>query len=288
MKPLRPQRLGLAAAAAALTAACSPLSLFATLAPKDPAIRSVDGAAYGPDPRQKLDVYAPRAATGAAPVAVFFYGGSWDTGRRQDYNWVGRALAARGFVTVVVDYRLYPQVRYPGFLEDGAQAVRWSIDHAKDFGGDPHRIVLIGHSAGAYSAVMLGLDRRYLVKAGVDPSWIKAMAGLCGPYDFLPLEGQITPKIFGQEKDLQATQPLSYVRKDAPAAFLATGDQDTMVYPRNTTALAAALRAKGAVVEEHVYPGVDHVNMVLALSRTFRGKAPVLDEMTAFLEAHSR
>jgi acetyl esterase/lipase len=288
MKLLRPQRLGLAAAAAALTAACSPLSLFATLAPKDPAIRSVEGAAYGPDPRQKLDVYAPRTATGAAPVAVFFYGGSWDTGRRQDYNWVGRALAARGFVTVVADYRLYPQVRYPGFLEDGAQAVRWSVDHARDFGGDPARIVLVGHSAGAYSAVMLGLDRRYLLKAGVDPSRIKAVAGLSGPYDFLPLEGQITPRIFGHEKDLRATQPLTYVRKDAPAAFLATGDQDTMVYPRNTTALAAALRAKGAVVEEHVYPDVDHVKMVLALSRTFRGKAPVLDQMTAFLDAHSR
>jgi acetyl esterase/lipase len=288
MNPLRSPRLGLAAAAAALTAACSPLSMFATLAPKDPAIRSVDGAAYGSDPRQKLDVYAPRGAAGGAPVAVFFYGGSWDTGRRQDYNWVGRALAARGFVTVVADYRLYPQVRYPGFLEDGARAVRWSVDHAKDFGGDPGRIVLIGHSAGAYSALMLGLDRRYLVEAGVDPSRIRAMAGLSGPYDFLPLEGEITPKIFGQEKDLQATQPLAHVRPDAPPAFLATGDQDTMVYPRNTTALAAALRARGAVVEAHLYPGVDHVKMVLALSRTFRGTAPVLDQMTAFLDAHSR
>src|ERR1700722_1757164 len=119
------RRLGLAAIAASLAAACAPLSLFATLAPKDPALRSARGVAYGPEAYQKLDVYAPRRAKGqaGAPVAVFFYGGSWDTGRRQDYNWVGQALAARGFVTLVPDYGLYPAVRYPGFLQNGAKAV---------------------------------------------------------------------------------------------------------------------------------------------------------------------
>lgn len=275
-------------AAAALTAACSPLSLFAALAPKDPAIRTVEGASYGADPRQKLDVYAPRAARGAAPVAVFFYGGSWDTGRRQDYNWVGRALAARGFVTVVADYRLYPQVRFPEFLGDSAQAVRWAVDNAMAYGGDPHRIVLVGHSAGAYNAVMIGLDSRYLRAAGVDPARVKAMAGLSGPYDFLPLDGAISQRTFGEAADLAATQPTSFVRADAPAAFLATGDKDTMVFPRNTHRLAALLRAKGAVVEEKTYVGLDHVNMVLSLARLLRGKAPVLDDMTRFLTVQSR
>src|SRR5688572_12343511 len=189
--PPRPitKRLGLTAAAAALTAACSPLSMFATLSPKDPASLGVRGEAYGPGPRQKLDVYVPRRQAGGAPVAVFFYGGAWDSGRRQDYNWVGRALASRGFVTLVADYRLYPQVRYPHFLEDGALAVRWATDNAARFGGDPERIVLVGHSAGAYNAVMLGLDPRYLKAAGVEPGRIKAVAGLSGPYDFLPFEG---------------------------------------------------------------------------------------------------
>lgn len=281
------KRLTLAAVAGALTAACSPLTLFATLSPKDPAARAAQGVAYGPGPRQTLDVYGPRGGGGQAPVAVFFYGGSWDSGRRQDYNWVGRALASRGFVAIVADYRLYPEVRYPAFLEDGALAVKWAVQRAREYGGDPDRIVLVGHSAGAYNAVMLGLDPRYLREAGVDPAKVKAVAGLAGPYDFLPLEGAITRRTFGEAADLPATQPLAHVGKTSPAAFLATGDADTVVYPRNTAALARKLREAGVPVEERHYPGVDHIRMILALSRPLRGRAPVLDEMTDFLRRHA-
>jgi acetyl esterase/lipase len=283
------RRLGLASVGAALAAACAPLSLFATLSPKDPAARSAAGVAFGPAAHQRLDVYGPHRNKGQAPVpvAVFFYGGSWDSGRRQDYSWVGKALASRGFVTVIPDYGMYPKVRYPGFLEDGALAVRWAQDHAAAFGGDPSRIVLIGHSAGAYNAAMLALDRRYLTAAGVNPGHVKALAGLSGPYDFLPLTDPIAQRTFGEAADLPGTQPVAYVRPDAPPAFLATGDKDTMVFPRNTVRLAARLRQAGAIVEERHYPELGHVDMALALSRPFRGKAPVLQQMTDFLHLHA-
>jgi acetyl esterase/lipase len=279
------RRAGLIALTGSVLSACSPLSLFATFTPKDAAKAPEHGVAYGPDPRQALDVYAPRRETAPAPVAVFFYGGSWDSGRRQDYGWVGRALAAQGFLTIVPDYRLYPAVRYPSFVEDGALAVRWAVDHAQALGGDPSRIVLIGHSAGAYNAAMLALDDRYLKAAGVDPKVVRAFAGLSGPYDFLPLDGPITRQTFGEYPDLPATQPAAYARADSPPAFLATGEGDTTVRPRNTRILAAALRAKGGVVEERHYEGLNHADTVLALSRPFRGKAPVLAEMAAFLKA---
>jgi acetyl esterase/lipase len=282
------RRIGLAAIGAALAAACAPLTMFATLTPKDPAVREAHNVAFGPDAHQRLDVYAPRGKGQAGlPVAVFFYGGSWDTGKRSDYGWVGQALASRGFVTVVPDYGLYPAVRYPGFLEDGAQAVRWAQDHAAEFGGDPDRIVLVGHSAGAYNAAMIALDPRYLTAAGVDPRRIKALAGLSGPYDFLPLTDPIAQRTFGEAKDLAATQPTSFVTPASPPAFLATGDDDTMVFPKNTVKLAAKLRAAGVEVREEHYPGVDHVRMVLALSRPFRGRAPVLQQMSEFLHAHA-
>lgn len=283
-------RLVLIAAVAALTSACTPLSLFATLSPKDPSSLVVRGEAYGPGARQRLDVYTPprtMGAVGAAPVAVFFYGGSWDSGRRQDYGWVGRALASRGFVTIVADYRVYPEVRYPGFLEDGAQAVKWARDNARRYGGDPDRIVLAGHSAGAYNAVMLGMDGKYLRAVGVDPQVIKAVAGVAGPYDFVPFDDPIAKRIFGKSDDPPATQPMAYVTKQSPAAFLATGDADTIVYPRNTTALAKKLREAGVPVEERYYPGVGHTRILLALSRPLRGEAPVLDEMTEFLREHA-
>jgi acetyl esterase/lipase len=265
--------------------------MFATLSPKDPAAIVAKGEAYGAHPRQRLDVYAPprsalRGTAGEAPLAVFFYGGSWDSGRRQDYNWVGRALASRGFVTIIADYRLYPEVKYPAFLEDAALAVRWACDHAARFGGDPTRIVLAGHSAGAYNAAMLALDGRYLKAAGVEPGRVKALAGLSGPYDFLPLQGEISRRTFGGTADLPGTQPMAYVTAASPPAFLATGDADNMVWPRNTVALARTLRDAGVEVEERHYPEVDHINMVLALSRPLRGRAPVLDEMTEFLRRH--
>lgn len=278
------RRAGLTALTAAMTSACSPLSVFATLTPKDAARVEGHGRRYAQGPRGGIDVYAPPIAHGLAPIAVFFYGGSWDSGRRQDYGWAARALAAQGFLTLVPDYRLYPQVRFPSFLEDCAQAVRWAVDHAAELGGDPDRIVLVGHSAGAYNAAMLALDPRYLNAAGVDPKRIKAFAGLSGPYSFLPLDGPITRQTFGDAADLQATQPTAFARADAPPAFLATGDKDTTVYPRNTRKLAAALREAGAKVEERHYAGVDHAGTVLALSRPFRGRAPLLAEMTAFLK----
>lgn len=268
------------ALALAGTAACSPLTAFATLTPKDPADASARDVVYGQGPRRTLDVYAPPAVGGQAPVAVFFYGGSWESGRRQDYGWAGRALAARGFLTLVPDYRLGP---YPEFLQDGAAAIRWATEHARAYGGDPSRIVLAGHSAGAYNAVQLALDPRYLKAEGVDPAVIKAAAGLAGPYDFPALDDPLTRRVFGQAPDVSATQPGAYARPDAPPVFLATGDADREVAPRHTTALADQLRAKGAVVQEKHYPGVNHVEILLALSRPFRGQAPVLDDMAGFL-----
>lgn len=168
-----------------------------------------------------------------------------------------------------------------------ALAVRWAVDHARAYGGDPDRVVLVGHSAGAYNAVMLGLDGRYLRAAGVDPKVVRAVAGLSGPYDFLPLTDPIAIRTFGQAQDLPATQPTSFVAQTSPPAFLATGDADTTVYPRNTTRLARKLREAGVEVEERHYAGIDHIRMVLALLRPLRGRAPVLEEMTSFLQRHA-
>ena len=249
------------------------------------------GVSYGDHPRRKLDVYAPpRGATGGAgdrPVLVFFYGGAWNSGRRKDYGWAARALAAQGFVVVTPDYRLYPEVRYPAFLEDAALAVRWTVEHAPSLGADPARLSLAGHSAGAYIAAMLALDPSHLAAAEVPSGVVKAFAGLSGPYAFLPLDGEITTRTFGHVDDLPATQPIGFARASAPAAFLATGEGDTTVRPRNTRKLAKALREVGTVVEEQVYPGLDHAAPLLALSRPFRRKAPVLTQMTGFLKAQA-
>lgn len=262
----------------------SPLSLFDAIGPRDAGGRlAARDKVFGKNARNTLDVYVPVAAAESAPVLVFFYGGSWDSGSKEDYAFVGHALAAQGFVTVLPDYRLYPQVRFPDFLQDGAAAIAWVRDNIAAYGGDPRRIVLAGHSAGAYNAVMLGLDPRYLEGEGVDPKVIRAVAGLSGPYDFLPLDTDTTTKVFGQAADLSQTQPVNFAGPLSPPAFLATGDGDTTVKPRHTASLAARLRAANVPVQERVYRGLDHKDTLLALSVTFRSKAPELAEMSSFL-----
>ena len=279
----------IAAASATLLSGCSVLTLFNTLTPRDPAVHAGRDIAYGPDPRQQLDVYTPKtSAAGPAPVLVFFYGGGWTSGRRQDYGFAGHALAAQGFVVVVPDYRVAPAHPYPDFVQDAASAVRWAHDHAAEYGGDPDRIVLSGHSAGAYLALMLTMDDDFLRAAGVDFSVIKGAAGLSGPYDFYPFDVDSSRIAFGSYPDPKATQPITYAsRPHRPPVLLIQGEKDALVGVKNSVNLAAALKAAGNPVTVHLYPGLSHPDTVLALSEPFRGKAPILAEVADFLHAQT-
>ena len=248
--------------------------------------RAASGVAFG-DHGQRLDVWRPAGARGsngaARPVIVFFYGGGWHAGTRSGYAFAGRALAAQGFVVVVPDYRKVPAVRFPDFVADAAEAVRWTRDHARDFGGDPGRIALMGHSAGAYLAVLLGLDARYLIATCADPHVVKAVVGLSGPYDFYPFTTDNSRNAFGAFPRPEETQPIHYARADAPPMLLVTSDADTTVKPRNTRALYAKLKELGAPVAMRDYPPLSHEGVVMALSTPFRGRAPVLADSIAFL-----
>jgi acetyl esterase/lipase len=279
----------LSSLSSALMAGCSPAGLlngFSRLA-GDQARLALSDASFGDDPRLKLDVWVPRGASSAPrPVVVFFYGGGWTSGERGDYGFVGRAFAASGFVTIIPDYRLVPQVRFPAFIEDGARAVRWTRDHAAQFGGDPERIDIAGHSAGAYIGAMLALDRHYLADAGVDPAAIRAAAVLSGPYDFYPFTEQRSRDALGAWPRPLETQPIHFVRPDAPPMLLMHGTADTVVRPRNSQRLAAALKSAGAKAELKLYPGKSHIDTIKSLSPLFRGATTALSDSVAFFEAH--
>jgi acetyl esterase/lipase len=263
-------------------AACSPLKMFNTVMPKDGGVRlAVRDAPFGPDPRQRIDIYVPKTTSSRRlPIIVFLYGGSWNSGMKEGYSFVGRALAARGFVVAIPDYRLVPTVSYPAFLVDNATAVRWVRSHSGEFGGDADRVVLAGHSAGAYDAAMLALDPRWL---GDDRKAVRGLVGLAGPYDFLPFDGPVVEKTFGEVADPASTQPVTYVRAGDPPAFLATGDKDQVVRPANSDSLARRLEAVGTPVERRRYPRVGHAGLVTAIAKPLRGRAPVLDDMVAFV-----
>jgi acetyl esterase/lipase len=265
-----------------MLAACSPIGAFDALVPKDGGARLViRDEAYASGKRRGLDIYAPKGSRGSdkLPVIVFFYGGSWKEGAKEGYGFVGRALAARGFLVVVPDYRLTTQAPYPAFLEDSASAVRWVRANAARFGGDPDRIVLAGHSAGAYNATMLSVDPRWL---GDDRRAVKGLAALAGPYSFLPLDTKVTIETFGKVADLESTQPVNFASAGDPPTLLIAGAKDHFVFGSNSVAMAMKLSEAGVPVETRIYDELGHVGVVTALSTLFRSKAPVLNDLGAF------
>ncbi|RMN08596.1 Esterase/lipase/thioesterase protein [Pseudomonas savastanoi pv. glycinea] len=262
---------------------CSPLKLLNTLNPTGP-VDHVYGVAYGQDPRNTLDVYTPQTKPANAPVVVFFYGGSWNTGSKANYAFVGEALAARGMVVVIADYRLYPQVRYPSFLEDSAKALAWAHKHAKTYGGDPDRLYVMGHSAGAYNAAMLALDPRWLTREGLSPSILSGWIGLAGPYDFLPIENADVKPVFFFPDSPPDSQPINHVSSSAPPALLMASNTDSLVTPkRNTGGLARALREAGVPVRDLYFSRTNHGTLVGAFAKLLSGLAPVVDEVDMFV-----
>ena len=239
------------------------------------------GVAYGDGDRQKLDIYGPKDPKGPAPVVMFIYGGSWKQGQRQDYQFVGRALAANGFVVVIPDYRLYPEVTYPKFLEDNAAAAKWIEDNIESYGGDISRFYIAGHSAGAYNAVMLGLDSSFLREYNVTMP-VKAIVGISGPYDFYPFEYDEVRNTFGSAANPEGTQPVNLVTSDDPPFLLLQGNQDPIVRMQNTDHLARKLKDAGDWVTVKYYQNVGHMEAVFAIGAMWRWRAPVLSDMVAF------
>lgn len=247
------------------------------------------GIAYGPEPRQALDVYTPAGLTVARghegrPVVVFFYGGSWQSGSRSYYRFIGEALTAHGIVTVVVDHRLYPEVVFPAFVADAAQAVAWVHSNIASFGGDPDRIFLMGHSSGAHIAALLATDRSYLRDAGVPAARVRGLIGLAGPYAIDPFRYRTTRAIFAGLATPAPMQPLSFVDGREPPMLLVHGSRDETVYPANSHALAAAVRAAGGEADV-VAVDVGHIELVLTLARPLKSRTGTLDRIAAFIVA---
>jgi len=240
---------------------------------------------FDPSHQLALDVYR-LPGTEHAPVVVFFYGGSWKSGKRSWYRWVGEALAQRGLVVVIPDYRLWPNVRLDGFMQDAAHAVAWTHAHAAEYGGNSAQLFVMGHSAGAHIGALLATDVHWLNAVGMQPRDLSGFIGLAGPYDFLPLKDPDFIDMFGSTHDEQLhSQPVHYVDGDEPPMLLMQGTTDKIVWPRNAQSLASALQREGEPVELKMYPDIGHTAILLALSRPFRGKAPALDDTVGFIQA---
>jgi acetyl esterase/lipase len=265
-------------------------SLFAGLNATDrrAGIEAQRGIVFDAAHDLKLDVYRP-AGVVHAPLVVFLYGGSWVRGERAWYRFVGTALASRGVVVVIPDYRKYPQVKMDGFMQDAARAVAWAYRHAQAEGGTPDDMFVMGHSAGGQIGALLATDPAWLAPYGLRPDQLAGFIGLAGCYDFMPIPANEKDMLgmFGRDAAAQArAQPVRFVRGDEPPMLLLQGQADREVAPANALSLARALQARHDAVTLRLYPDVGHNALVFALSRPFRAEAPTLQDVLRFIHEH--
>ena len=266
---------------ALLCSACSPVGVMNALIPSG-GYRSYPDIAYQQGEERVLDLYVP-AHGHSRGVVVFFYGGSWESGHRQDYRFVAEALTARGYSVVIPDYRKYPDVVFPAFVEDAAAAVAWVHRHIAEYGGDPGRIFVAGHSAGAHLAALLALDPHYLQAQGMSPMDLRGMIGLAGPYDFLPLQTARLNAVFPGEHLQFLSQPVNVLQTPNPPLLLLVGLKDNTVLPRNSESLAQHIQRAGGKAELRYFNDYGHINMVLKLARPFRGDGHLLETIVEFM-----
>ncbi|MEP1231314.1 MAG: alpha/beta hydrolase, partial [Litorimonas sp.] len=235
-------------ASMATLAACAPVNVLNGITPSG-SFSKTKNVSFGDASRQKMDIYIANEPRENSPVIMFVHGGSWDSGSKDIYKFLAEGFTQEGFDVVVPNYRLYPEVRYPTFIEDNALAVAQT---AKRFPNRP--IALMGHSAGGYNVLMLGLVPKYLEAVGVDRcSQIAGIAALSAPVGVVPLDSEPLITAF-PDRFAKDDAPLNVVDGPAPQMFLANGQEDTTVYPDNAVALGKKITERGGAAQVKIYP----------------------------------
>lgn len=267
--------------------ACSPVTVLNAMVPESGYQHQAD-IVYADNPRLKLDIYKPVSTTGSKKPAtiIFFYGGGWEAGEKADYKFVAEAFTSQGMMVVIPDYRVFPEVVFPEFLQDAAHSLAWTKEHIAEFGGDPEQLFVAGHSAGAHIAAMLTLNPVYLQQVGMQPQQLSGLIGLAGPYDFLPLKSETLKEIFGEESQRWQSQPINFVTTQHPPTLLLVGKRDRTVLSRNSYRLADKLKQQGNWVELVEFDEYGHVAMVAKLAKPLRGEGALLTAIVRFVEQH--
>ena len=274
-----------------LLSGCSGLGVLNSLTTDD-GYAVASNIPYDNDTGMALDLYNIRGSRDA-PVVIFLYGGRWSEDSKDQYKFVGQALTSQGFITVIPDYRKYPQVRFPTFVQDAAKAVKWTHDNIQKYGGNPRKIFIMGHSSGAHLAAMLALNEEYLKAVGGSRSWLRGMIGLAGPYDFLPLTAPDLRDMFGPPDRYELSQPILFTDGKNPPLLLLHAEDDETVLIKNTLNLARAVAKAGGPVETLIYPKVgcpalnSHYCIVATIAAPLRRQSDVLAGITDFIRRRS-
>lgn len=274
----------------ALTA-CSPTRALNAVVPSSSytLVSDVPYIADGAHVRQTMDIYIPEQTSHKQNIVVFLYGGGWDDGDKADFEFIGQAFARLGYITVIPNYRLFPEVEFPAFINDAAAAVQAIPNHVPSactaLQANERGLILIGHSAGAHSAAMLLANPSYLG----DSLPINAFIGLSGPYD-LPLDHERVGEKFSQVEGNEANPVVIISERkpsNLPPTLLLHGEADTIAKPTHSESFATELNALGVPTTFKLYPSRRHVALVASLASPLRFWTPAYEDIQVFLTKHN-
>jgi len=243
-------------------------------------IRSVSSHDFGDEARQALDYYQSHG-DGQQPVVLFFYGGNWRSGKRRLYRFMAARLCSMGFDVIIPDYRLYPEVRFKDIITDAREAAQL----ASQLIHPEQPLVVMGHSAGAQLGSLLCLDESLL---GDDRNRISGFIGLAGPYDFYPYSSDFHWELFEPEEDYPLSQPVNFVRPDAPPMYLLHGRDDQLLRRGQSKSLMQKMQALDAEADREVYDGMGHIGILLGFSVLSRKSSKLLQDVEGFIQLVTR
>ena len=248
---------------------------------------------YGDEPLQDLDIYYPKPLAQAMktnttikqeyPMVVFVHGGSWESGNKEEYAFVGQSLAQAGYVTAVINYRKAPEHVYPDYVEDTAQAIAWSYKNAKRFHANPERFAVVGHSAGAFNAVAAIANEDFLKPYGIKPTDISAVIGIAGPYSY-DFRKFSSVTAFAADATPDEVMPDRQIKGAQPPYLLLTAEKDKVVYATNTIKMTQALKAAGVTVQTSEIKGASHATSIGAMAPPLRWVNDVRAQVLSYFD----
>ncbi len=229
-------------------------------------VRSFRDIDYERDYYQKVDIFAPAQGAAGLPVLLFLHGGGWSGGYKEMLGFMAPAICALDAIFVSVSYRLVPEAPYPAAVDDTADAVAWTYRHIAHYGGDPDRIHIGGHSAGAHLAALVALRDDLLVARGLPAGVIKSATSVSGPLDLAfdarredhQADIRMRDRFILAPADIAAANPIAHVHKGSPPFYISVGEDDFPSIIAAGSRMAAALAAWGVPVTHEVFAGHGH------------------------------
>lgn len=267
---------------------CSATYTFLYALP-DPNRKDYFAKPYGDDPLQRLDIhYLKKSHVKKRPVIFFVHGGGWTTEDKSNTRFYALDWINRGYTVVSVNYRLAPNVIHPLQIDDCALALKWVIDNIEDYGGDPNKIALLGHSSGAHLVSLLVSNRKWHDKYDIDIKKVKCWIPVSGIFDFELKENYLHPLLEASimamlgDADKKDCSPISYITGKEPPCLILHGGDDWLVPRVNSINLYNKLIKKGAKrARLEIVQGYWHCNMMLGYDKEGHKPAEIISEYLA-------